>query len=158
MASTQPSLVVYRGFPGSGIYIWSPFVTKLEARLRFAGLSYRTEVGSKSQSPRDKLPYISISQPNSTPIKLSDSTLIVAKFIQDGLLDDLNAKLSPADKAHDLAIRALLEDKLCFYQVSVLWPSDVIQALIDSRHTKGGMKTTIPCDQAFSGRCHIPFS
>jgi hypothetical protein len=119
MASSQHSLIVYRGFPGSGIYVWSPFVTKLETRLRFAGLSYRTEVGSKSQAPRDKLPYISISKANSAPVTLSDTTLIVANFVEDGLVEDLNAKLSPADKAHDLAIRALLEDKLYFYQVSM---------------------------------------
>lgn len=92
-------------------------MTKLEAHLRFGGLSYRTEVGSKFQAPRDKLPYISISTDNSAPITLSDSTLIAARLAEDGLLKDLNAKLSPANKAHDLAIRALLEDKLYFYQV-----------------------------------------
>ena len=118
MASSESSLIVYRGFPGSGIYVWSPFVTKLEARLRFAGLSYRTEIGSKFQSPRDKLPYISISRADSAPVILSDTALIVASFIDSGLLEDLNAKVSPAEKAHDLAIRALLEDKLYFYQVS----------------------------------------
>ncbi len=36
------------------------------------------------------------------------------------MLDDLNAKLSPTEKAHDLALRALLEEKLYFYQVGVL--------------------------------------
>lgn len=120
MASQQASLIVYRGFPGSGIYVWSPFVTKLEAHLRFAGLSYRTEVGSKFQAPRGKLPYISISKDDSAPITLSDSTLITAKLVDDGLLEDLNSKLSPANKAHDLAIRALLEDKMYFYQVRAL--------------------------------------
>lgn len=35
----QPPLTVYRGF------VWSPFVTKLETRLRFGGLAYKTEQG-----------------------------------------------------------------------------------------------------------------
>jgi hypothetical protein len=127
MASTKPAITVYRGFPGSGNYIWSPFVTKLETRLRFAGLSYRTEVGSKFKAPRGKLPYMSISKPNSTPVTLSDTSLIISNFIEEGLFEDLNAKLSPADKAHDLAIRSLLEDKLCFYQVRVFLPRHVSQ-------------------------------
>jgi hypothetical protein len=62
---------------------------------------------------------MSISKPNSTPVTLSDTSLIIANFTDEGLFEDLNAKLSPADKAHDLAIRSLLEDKLSFYQVRV---------------------------------------
>ena len=48
---------------------------------------------------------------------LSDSTLISDKLVVDGLAQDLNSKLTAAEKAQDLAIRALLEDKLYFYQV-----------------------------------------
>lgn len=123
----QPDITLYRGWPGSGAYVWPPFVTKLEARLRFAGLSYRTEAGSTWKAPRGKLPYIAVSKtdpgvPGSgTPTILADSTLIVAKLVEDGLLDDLNAKLSPAEKAHDMALRGLLEDKLYFNQVGLLW-------------------------------------
>jgi hypothetical protein len=116
------TLTVYRGFPGTGIYVWSPFVTKLEARLRFAKVPYRTEIGSRARAPRGKLPYLSIQEEDSEALNLSDTTLIARKLVEDGLIEDLNAKLSPADKAHDLAIRALLEDKLYFYQVSVFVP------------------------------------
>ncbi|KAL9101268.1 MAG: hypothetical protein Q9187_009264, partial [Circinaria calcarea] len=118
----QPSITVYRGFQGSGAYVWSPFVTKLEARLRFGGLTYRTEPGSVPRAPRGKIPYIAISQtePGSqTPVSstiVADSSLISQKLAEDGLVTDLNAKLSPAEKAQDLALRALLEDKLYFYQ------------------------------------------
>jgi len=48
---------------------------------------------------------------------LTDSTLISDKLVVDGLAQDLNLKLTAAEKAQDLAIRALLEDKLYFYQV-----------------------------------------
>lgn len=122
----QPNITLYRGTPGPGAYVWSPFATKLEARLRFGGLSYRIENGSPLKAPRGKIPYVELSkaesgsQPPAAPTTLGDSTLIIKSFIQDGLLSDLNAKLSPTEKAQDLAIRALLEDKLYFYQVSEL--------------------------------------
>ena len=103
------------------MYIWSPFVTKLETRLRFAGLAYRTEAGSLSKAPKGKIPYVSISSKTDSgsqaPVLLADSTLIIERLVEDGASDDLNAKLSPTEKALDLAIRALLEDKLAFYQV-----------------------------------------
>lgn len=119
----QPNIILYRGWPGSGSYVWSPFVTKLEARLRFDGISYRTEGGSLSKAPKGKIPYVAISKSDSgsqtaaTPTFLADSTLIIQKLVEDGVLDDLNAKLPPTEKVHDLAFRALLEDKLYFYQV-----------------------------------------
>ncbi len=124
----QPNITLYRGFQGSGAYVWSPFVTKLEARLRFAGLSYRTKAGSPWKAPRGKIPYVTISktdagsQDPATPTILADSTLISEKLVDDGVLDELNAKFSPTEKAHDLALRALLEDKLYFYQVGVPVP------------------------------------
>ena len=52
----QPSIIVYRGFQGSGAYACSPFVTKLEARLRFGGLTYRTEPGSVPRAPQGQDP------------------------------------------------------------------------------------------------------
>ncbi len=98
--------------------MWSPFVNKLEARLRFAGLSYRTEAGSLSQAPRGKIPYVALAKTNAdSQAMLGDSTLIVEKLVENEVTDDFNDKLSPTEKAHDLALRALLEDKLYFYQV-----------------------------------------
>lgn len=119
----QINLTLYRGFQGSSTYVWSPFVTKLEARLRFAGLSYRNEAGSPFSAPRGKLPYVAISKPDSAnpPTTMGDSTLIVRKLVEDGVVEDLNAKLDPVEKAHDLALRALLEDRLYWYQVGHLW-------------------------------------
>lgn len=53
------SLTVFRGRPGL-VYSWSPFVTKLEARLRFAGLRYDAEAGSIPRAPRGKIAYARI--------------------------------------------------------------------------------------------------
>ena len=118
---TPLNITLHRGFPSSGNYIWSPFVTKLEARLRFASLSYRTEAGSLSKAPKGKIPYVAISSKadsgSQAPVILADSTLITQRVVEDGVTDDLNARLSPPEKALDSAIRALMEDKLYFYQV-----------------------------------------
>lgn len=55
--------------------------------------------------------------PADPPTTIRDSTLIIAKLVDDGVMEGLNAKLDPVEKAHDLALRALLEEKLDWYQV-----------------------------------------
>lgn len=56
MQSRSPKITLYRGFPDQGHFTWSPFVTKLEARLRFAGVSDETKAGSIREAPRGKIP------------------------------------------------------------------------------------------------------
>jgi len=128
----EADVIVYRGWLDRGKYVWSPFVIKLEARLRFAGVSYATEAGSTFKAPKGKIPYIECRglQASSLPqgsapldgnpspgVTLGDSTLIIKHLIEWGILPDNNATLSPAAKVQDLALRALLEDKLYFYHV-----------------------------------------
>jgi hypothetical protein len=117
MPPKMPNLIVYRGPCATGAYTWSPFVAKLETRLRFSHKKYSTQVGSLSESPKGKLPYILIE--DETPVLISDSTLIIRTLVESGMMEDLNADLTPAQTALDLAIRALLEDKLYFMTVSV---------------------------------------
>lgn len=118
-------MTVYRGWLSPGQFVWSPFVTKLEARLRFAGLSYKTEAGSTRASPRGKIPYIdipfdpSISQSQTKTI--ADSGLIVKELVSREVLPDLNAALTPQERAFDLSLRALLEEKLIFYHGWERW-------------------------------------
>lgn len=113
------NITVYRGFPATANYVWSPFVTKLEARFRFAGVSYIPEQGSLIKAPRGKIPYMSIttSKTTSEPEFLSDTQLISDQLTERGILPDLNDHLSPTEKVVDQALRALLEDKLYFYNV-----------------------------------------
>lgn len=112
-----PDITLFRGLPGAGCYTWSPFVIKLEARLRFGNLAYRAEAGSIAQAPRGKVPYVSIVRADGQVQALSDSTLIPRALIESGELEDLNVKLSPTENLNDLALTALLEDKLYFYSV-----------------------------------------
>lgn len=119
MSSTSSTtLTVFRGFPDIGCYVWSPFVTKLEARLRFASIPYRTEAGSVPNAPRGKVPYVSIESPEGEKRLISDSALIIEELIQSGKTADLNQNLPGPQKLQDKALQALLEDKLYYYQVS----------------------------------------
>ncbi|KAK4456558.1 hypothetical protein QBC42DRAFT_322311 [Cladorrhinum samala] len=133
------NLTVYRAFPATPNHVWSPFVNKLELRLRLDSIPYSLGVGNPRQAPRGKIPYIitsslppssSSSLPSSSSSSspsspensiLEDTTLITQHLIKSGILTDLNARLSPAGRAQDLAVRSLLEDKLYFYQTRERW-------------------------------------
>ncbi|TVY25155.1 hypothetical protein LHYA1_G006486 [Lachnellula hyalina] len=97
---TLPTFTIFRGSKNPGAYVWSPFVTKLETRLRFAGLPYRTDAGSPKSAPRGKIPYMTISEPNTNAptASLADSGIIIENLKENGFLDDLNAGLSPSRK------------------------------------------------------------
>lgn len=111
-------LTVHRGWKDTGKHVWSPFVIKLEARLRFGGLAYRTAGGSPKTAPRGKIPYVEFSPSPQQGDALGDSGLIIRALTERGLLPDLNARLGGEERARDLAVRAMLEDRLCFYHVS----------------------------------------
>lgn len=118
MAIQGKHLKLYRGWPDRGEYVWSPFVVKLEARLRFAGVAYSREAGSPKTAPKGKIPYVEFPGPEGAgPIRMGDSALITKHFVEQGVLPDLNGSLSMEDKTRDLATRALLEDRLFFFQV-----------------------------------------
>ncbi|KAK8018963.1 hypothetical protein PG991_008153 [Apiospora marii] len=118
MASKTPALTVYRGWKETGKHVWSPFVVKLEARLRFGDVAYRTAVGSPKTAPRGKIPYVEFSTGEES---LGDSGLIIKALTEQGLLSDLNARLDGEGRARDLAVRAMMEDRLCFYHGWERW-------------------------------------
>ena len=123
MATKAKRLTLYRGFPEKGTYTASPFVIKLEFRFRQAGLPYNVEAGSTKSAPRGKIPYVDLSPLQAdnavqAPSLLGDSTFIVQHLLGIGQVPDLNGTLSEEQKLNDLALRALLEDKLYFYHVS----------------------------------------
>lgn len=114
MKLNNPKITLFRG-TNNGVYAGSPFAAKLETRLRFSNQPYSAQPGVKSQSPKGKIPYVRIEDEESgVDTIMSDSTLITAALIESGLIEDLNASLSPSQKTVDLALRSLLEDKLYF--------------------------------------------
>ena len=114
---SQARLVLYRGWDQKK-HVWFPFVIKLEARLRFAGVPYRAEAGSPMKAPRGKIPYLDYQgSGDKEPVQLADSTVIIKDLVVNKVLPEINEKLSATTRANDLAIRALLEEKLYFYHV-----------------------------------------
>lgn len=109
-------LTIFRGMNEVG-YTSSPFVNKLETRLRFGNVAYRVEVGSVMKAPRGKVPYVSMKHADGRNEIMSDSTLIARALVESGVMEDLNAKLSPTEKLNEISFRALFEEKIYFYQV-----------------------------------------
>lgn len=113
----SPPLTIFRGAGTPGHFSWSPFAAKLEARLRFDSVPYKVLGGSPKTAPRGKIPWVQLSSGE----KLSDTTSIARRLVADDVLTDLNANLTPLQRAHDVAVRALLEDKAYFYGVREKW-------------------------------------
>lgn len=113
----KPPIILYRGWLDLGKHVWSPFVTKVEARLRFSNISYRTEAGSTRSAPNGKIPYIDFGDGQ----MMGDSALIIKSLVEKNVLPDLNGRLEAGERALDLGLRALLEEKLYFYGVSTIY-------------------------------------
>ncbi|KAI1457529.1 hypothetical protein F4805DRAFT_172781 [Annulohypoxylon moriforme] len=122
-ARRQPVITVFRGWNDPGKYVWSPYVIKLEARLRFAGVKYATEAGSLGKAPKGKIPYIEYREQDNTEsgVLLSDSALIAKTLIEWNVLPDLNGALDASNRSHDMGLIALLENKLYFFNAKERW-------------------------------------
>lgn len=129
----SPSITLFRGWRDPGRHVWSPFVVKVEARLRFAGVKYVADAGSPLHAPKGKIPYLEYRGPlpsdavdassirqdanGESVASIADSALIIKTLTRSGVLPDLNAKLSARDVALDFGLRTMLEDRLYFYHV-----------------------------------------
>jgi hypothetical protein len=101
----KSSLTVFRRWRDFGKHVWSPFVVKLEARLRFASVDYTVDLGSPKTAPKGKIPHVKCSNPpqaaavtgHGNKVQLSDSTLIIKTLSEWGAVPDINAGLSRAE-------------------------------------------------------------
>lgn len=114
------TLTVFRGAEPTNTYVWSPFVTKVEARLRFASQPYTLGGGSPRSAPKGKIPYVQL-PPEAGGAVLGDSAFIIRSLVSSGAVPDLNSPLTPVQRAQDLAVRALLEDRVYFYGGREKW-------------------------------------
>ncbi|UNI17755.1 hypothetical protein JDV02_004075 [Purpureocillium takamizusanense] len=114
-------ITVFRGSPPTNAYVWSPFVTKLEARLRFDGVPYKLGGGSPPSAPKGKIPYIEVHHGDAAKDSLGDSGLIIRALVDNGVLRDVNEALTPVQKTRDLAMRSMMEDRVYFYGVREKW-------------------------------------
>jgi len=117
----ESRLKLFRGSEDAGKYVSSPFVTKVEFRLRLADIPYALDAGAPWLGPKGKIPYLEVApEPEAKSDKslmLGDSALIIKHLTNENTITDLNAALTPSEKSRDLGLRSLLEDKLYFYHV-----------------------------------------
>jgi glutathione S-transferase len=122
MASkSSPAITLYRGWNTPTQYVWSPFVTKVEFRLRTSHTPYAAGVGGPRSGPRGKIPYLEIGPLDAPAELLSDSAIILKTLSERAVVTDVNEGLSGLQKGQDLAVRALFEDRLYFLQGRERW-------------------------------------
>lgn len=96
------TLRVFTFGPGHGLPTTGPFGLKLELALRIAGIPYtRVQADDPRKGPKRKSPWI-----EQGGVRMGDTSLIL-----DHLGVDLDAHLSPADRATSVAWRALAEER-----------------------------------------------
>lgn len=93
----------------------SPFCMKIETYLRMTNLPYEIIHADVRKAPKAKLPYIA-----DNGRVVADSGFIV-EYLQARYGDTLDAALTPAQRAHALALRRLLEEHLYFATAYARW-------------------------------------
>ncbi len=116
MAETKPYLTVFSYDLVHDEYSFTYFTAKLRFRLRHGGVAYVDGAASRSQSPKSKVPYVRFEE---TGELMGDSSLITQRLVDDGKLEDLNAGLSPADRAKDFCLRSMVEDRMYYLLVRI---------------------------------------
>lgn len=96
----------------------SPFVLKTMAQLRMAGIPFAVQSGGLADAPKGKLPFI-----DDDGVQVGDSV-----FITDHLRRahgvDLDAHLTPVQKAQAWAVERMLEDHLYVAILHTRWMDD----------------------------------
>lgn len=122
-----PYLILYGFDPPRKKHSFSSFVTKLQFRLRHSGIPYVDGWGNRNEAPKTKVPYVKFLDSGEI---MGDSSLIIRRLIDAGKLVDVNANLSPAERARDYCLRAMIEEKLMFFLIYERW-SENFQSLKD---------------------------
>ena len=108
-------ITLYGIGPGFGLPEISPYVTKTEVQLKMAGLEYRKARGRQDQSPKGQLPFI-----DDGGELISDSTF-VRGHIETRYGVDLDAGLTPAERAQAWAVERMIENHLGWCMVHARW-------------------------------------
>lgn len=104
--TTQEPIVLFGGGPSFGLPETSPYVTKTEVQLKMAGLAYVKARGTPQQAPKGQVPWIEHGE-----ARVGDSTFIRA-WIEDTHGIDLDAGLTPVERAQSWAIERMIENHL----------------------------------------------
>ena len=117
-------ITLYTFGPFFGLPDASPFVMKAEVLLQMAGLPYRTDTSGFPKAPKGKLPYI-----DDDGEVIADSTFI-RQHIEKKYRLDLDAELSPPERAVAWAFEKMCEDHLYWAGLHARW-------MVDENFNKG---------------------
>lgn len=110
MSTLTSELTLYRFNPSPAKYDISVWCNKLDALLRFSGLSYKIGATRPGKGPRGKLPFVGISgAAGGSEEIVPDSENAYNELVKRGLVQDLDAGLSEHQKALTVAIAALVD-------------------------------------------------
>jgi len=99
-------ITVFGAGPAFGLPEGSPYVTKTLVQLQMAGLAYRRDLARPDDSPKGQIPFIQDAEDI-----VADSTFIRG-HIEARYGIDLDAGLSPAQRAQAWAIERMVENQL----------------------------------------------
>lgn len=112
-------MIVLHQPPGAwGTPSLSPFCVKLEAFLRMAGVPYEVRPADIRKAPKGKIPYVEIDG-----ALMGDSQLILEHLTRSRGLD-LDAHLTPHERAVGHLVRRTLEEGLYFVSMWNRWVPD----------------------------------
>jgi glutathione S-transferase len=110
-------LTLYGFGPAFGLVDMSPFVVKVAAWCRLAGVTYALKQGDPRKAPKGKLPHI-----DDDGALVADSTAIIAHLSEKHR--DLDAGLSARDRAVATAVKAMVEEHLYFTSMYLRWQDE----------------------------------
>lgn len=97
----------------------SPFCMKLECWLRMAKIPFEVRPADMPKAPKGKIPYVEL--PDGT--RMGDSQLIIERLSREHGVD-LDASLTPAQRATARAVRRMLEEATYFTGIHGRWIDD----------------------------------
>ena len=112
-------ITLFQFRPSLGLPNPSPFCMKVETYLRMTDLEYSVSyMGNPTKAPKGKLPYI-----EDKGRLIADSKFIIS-YLESTYHHDLNATLTPAEKAISEAMASMLEEKFYWAVVYSRWIDD----------------------------------
>lgn len=110
-------LTIYGFGSAFGLVDMGPFVVKVAAWCRLAGVEYALKQGDPRKAPKAKLPYV-----DDDGTIVADSTAIIAHLSKKHR--DLDAGLSDRDRAVATAFKAMVEEHLYFTSMYLRWKDE----------------------------------
>lgn len=108
-------IMLYTFGPNFGLPDPSPFVVKSLVHLKMSGLPFKIDTNGYGRAPKGKLPYI-----DDDGTRVADSTFI-AMHLKDKHGVDLDAGLTPAERAAGWAFEKMCEEHLYWAIVDSRW-------------------------------------